>query len=102
MFKKTLIAAAFAIASLAVADTASADHCRYRVSPYSYRAPVGPVISYRTYVPTYRSTYVPSYRPSSFYGAPVYRSYRSYGHPYYRSGTSVSIGRGGVSLYFGR
>ena len=113
MFKKALLASAFMIGSLALGNTAKADHGCYRGHGHIHGGHYG--IPIRTYsVPVYSSRYHSGYRGGGygFYGSPYVPSYRSYyrgglyprgfgGYPYYGGGTSIGVGRGGISLNFG-
>ncbi|NND97718.1 MAG: hypothetical protein HKN47_10365 [Pirellulaceae bacterium] len=111
MFKKLCLAAALAVAGLlVVGDTqAEAQHCRYGyghgggIAVYaapSYRSSYRHAVPYR---PVYGSNYRGGFGYNSFYGSP-YRSYRGgygFGSPYYGRGTSIGIGRGGISIGIG-
>jgi hypothetical protein len=108
MLNKVLFAAAFAITPMLLSEEASAQ-C---ASGYGgYRAYSAPVVSYRAPHYGHGSHYRSSYRPSYGYGysSPRYRSryggygYGGYGYGGYGygRGTSVGIGRGGISLSFG-
>ncbi|MFK8113526.1 MAG: hypothetical protein AB8B91_15075 [Rubripirellula sp.] len=114
MLKKILLAFVLMFGlSLMLAQDASADHCNSRSYRGGYGVPVyaAPVVSYRA--PLYgHGYYGRGYSSRSFYGGHPgnyrsgYRGYSSfYGSPYgyggYGRGTSIGIGRGGVSLNFG-
>ena len=112
MIKKILLVAAFTITPLLLSEEASA-----QCASYGYGAYRAPVVRYQS-VPHYShrghyaSPYHSGYRGSGFsYGAQYGSPYRygsryggygyGYGSPYYGRGTSIGIGRGGISLNFG-
>ena len=107
MIKQFVIAAALAVSPLALSSEASADHCSYRGYHHGHRV-AAPVVRYRGYSP-YHGYYGghPGYRVpyGAHYGSRYNRAYRygygGFGGPYYGRGTSIGVGRGGVSLYFG-
>jgi hypothetical protein len=106
MLKKFLFVGALALATVGMSETASADHCHrgyggYRAPAISYySSSYGPRYGgYRSYrAPVYRSNYGSPYR--SNYGG-GYRGYGGYGGYGYGRGTSIGIGRRGVSIGIG-
>lgn len=114
MFKKILMLAGLAITSLAISETASAQ-CGYGGygnrgsyrgpavvyrSPRSYHRQYQGVGAYRAPVAVYGSPYGVGSRYGSRYGGYPYGGY-GYGAGYFNRGSSVGIGRGGVSFRIG-
>ena len=111
MINKICLAAAVAIAGMmfGTQSEANADYC-YRGGPrgVSVRG-YSPYAAYRYAAPrpVYTSPYRSGFGYGYGYGVPAYRAYRPgfygspYGPPIYGRGTSIGIGRGGVSIGFG-
>ena len=109
MLKKFLFVGALALATIAMSETASAQHCHngygggyggYRAPAISYQSSYGHHYGgHRAYrVPVQRSYYGSRYR-SNYRGG--YGGYGGYGYGGYGRGTSIGVGRGGVRVNIG-